>query len=135
MMMNQEFSPPKLETSAIEAKFWAAHAAYLAATDAFNVDTSEEGSRRHKKLYHAHVNTLETMLAMSTETALGVLAKFQVVKEGGCTMLDLRWSKPYSVLDVIMWDVERLANQGLRFVPWQVGGEFVAQGDAVESAI
>ena len=111
-----------------DAAFWAAYRTWRAAVDAFEADDSPEGSPRFAQLEQAHLTTIDPMFAASTRTAAGLLAKLQAIKEGGSTMLDMQVHPAYTALDVILWDVERLAKQGLAFVPWQVGGEGPAPG-------
>ena len=110
-----------------DAAFWAAHATWRAAVDAFEADHSPEGSPRFAQLEEAHLTTIDPMFATPTATAAGLLAKLQAIKEGGSTMLDMQVHPAYTALDMILWDVERLAMQGLAFVPWQVGGKALSR--------
>lgn len=121
MMMNHDFPTDTLNTRAIDAKFWAAHAGWRSAVDAFEADDSPEGSPRRAQLERAHLEASHPMLAATTATAAALWAKLQAIKKGGSTMLDTLVHPSYTALDVIIWDVERLALQGLASVPWQVG--------------
>ena len=123
MMMELNFPAPALDADTTDAKFWDAYRTWRAAVDAFEADDSPEGSPRFAQLEEAHLTAIDPMLATSTTTAEGLLAKLQQIKEGGSNMLDMQVHPAYTAFDVILWDVERLAKQGLTFVPWQVGGE------------
>lgn len=105
-----------------DAKFWAVWAAWRAAVNAFEGDDSPEGTEQFALLEDTMLDLSAPMLCEPTRTAEGLLAKLTRIHEGGCTLLDVPHDRVSGarVFDQVLWDVERLAKNGVAFVPYSV---------------
>lgn len=119
MMMDHNFPPPPtLDTAAIDAKFWAAHAAWRAAEDACAANPDHPDAAA---LVDRASELRDTMFCSGVFSATALLAKLDAINEGmGGSCLDMVLPSGHRVMESILWDCGRIAMR-------ENGGNLTAQ--------